>query len=255
MSGPKCYRYTVDRARLQRQLETERRQRELQQHQQAIKQSRAEVQTLVQVLADLQQRYPAEHLTIDLTPPAPPDENTVEAVQRCREILSRHLAQARADVRRLGERAAANSTVRQLLAELTPESPATVRTATEPCLSKAAWRISGNRIGATTTCGCGSSPTLAISISTWCGSATMAAPPSRTNRSNATARWRKAGAPRMRSCCDACGNMALPTSKPALSLLVKCRYKPSSRARNSLAGSGVARRVCTDSGERLERRG
>ena len=131
MSGPKCYRYSVDRVRLQQQLEAERRQRELQQHQQAIAQCRAELQTLSGALAELQNRYPGETLQLELTPPAPPDENTVEAAQQYREALSQHLAQARADVRRLGERAAANSAVRQLLAELTPEAPTTIRTAAE----------------------------------------------------------------------------------------------------------------------------
>ena len=60
MSGPKCYRYTVDRAQLQRQLEAERQQRELQRHQQAIEQSRVELQTLAQALADLQTAIPAK---------------------------------------------------------------------------------------------------------------------------------------------------------------------------------------------------
>ncbi|MDS4019497.1 MAG: hypothetical protein RKR03_03135, partial [Candidatus Competibacter sp.] len=73
MSGPKCYRYSVDHTQLQRQLEAERRQRELQQHQQAIEQCRAELQTLSGALAELQTRYPGETLQLDLTPPAPPD--------------------------------------------------------------------------------------------------------------------------------------------------------------------------------------
>ncbi|MDS4071307.1 MAG: hypothetical protein RKO24_16975 [Candidatus Competibacter sp.] len=137
MSGPKCYRYSVDHTQLQRQLEAERRQRELQQHQQAIAQCRAELQTLSGVLAELQTRYPGETLQLDLTPPAPPDENTVEAARRYRETLSRYLAHARADVRRLGDRAAANSAVRQLLAQLTPEVPATVRTAAEVLQARA----------------------------------------------------------------------------------------------------------------------
>ena len=79
MSGPKCYRYSVDRARLQQQLEAERQQRELRQHQQAIEQCRAEQHTLSGALAELQTRYPGETLQLDLTPPAPPDENTVDA--------------------------------------------------------------------------------------------------------------------------------------------------------------------------------
>jgi hypothetical protein len=131
MSGPKCYRYTVDRTRLQQQMEAERQQRELRQHQQAIERSRAELQTLTGALAELQGRYPDETLQLDLTPPTPPDENTVDAKRQYRETLSQHLARARADVQRLGERAAANSTVKQLLAELTPDAPATVRTAAE----------------------------------------------------------------------------------------------------------------------------
>lgn len=131
MSGPKCYRYSVDRARLQQQLEAERRQRELRQHQQAIEQCRVEMQTLSGGLAELQTRYLGEMLQLDLTPPAPPAENTVDAARQYRKTLTQHLAQARADVRRLGERAAANSTVKQLLAELTPETPAMVRTAAE----------------------------------------------------------------------------------------------------------------------------
>ena len=65
MSGPKCYRYTVDPAR----LEAERQRRELEHCQQAIDQTRAEWATLPQALADLQQRYPAEALTLDLIPP------------------------------------------------------------------------------------------------------------------------------------------------------------------------------------------
>jgi hypothetical protein len=137
MSGPKCYRYSVDRARLRRQLEAERRQRELQQHQQAIEQCRAELQTLTGALAELQTRYPGETIQLDLTPPAPSAENTVDAARRYRETLSQHLARARADVRRLGERAAANSAVKQLLAELTPETPATVRTAAEVLQARA----------------------------------------------------------------------------------------------------------------------
>ena len=131
MSGPKCYRYSVDHARLQQQMEAERQQRELRQHQQAIEHCRAELQTLSGALAEVQTRYPGEALQLDLTPPAPPGENTVEAAQQYREALGQHLARARADVQRLGERATANSAVRQLLAELTPEAPAAVRTAAE----------------------------------------------------------------------------------------------------------------------------
>lgn len=131
MSGPKCYRYTVDRARLQQQMEAERQQRELHQHQQAIERCRAELQTLSGALAELQTRYPGETLQLDLTPPAATDESTVDATRRYREALGQHLARARADLQRLGERAAANSAVKQLLAELTPETPTTVRTAAE----------------------------------------------------------------------------------------------------------------------------
>ena len=131
MSGPKCYRYSVHRVRLQQQMEAERQQRELHQHQQAIERCHAELQTLSEALAKLQGRYPSEILQLDLTPPAPPGENTVEAARQYREALGQHLARARADVQRLGERAAANSAVRQLLAELTPEAPTTVRTAAE----------------------------------------------------------------------------------------------------------------------------
>lgn len=131
MSGPKCYRYTVDRARLQRQLEAERQRRELQQHQQAIEQSRAELQLLVRALADLQTRYPGETIPLDLTPPAPPVETTVDAVRQYREILSQHLACVRADLQRLSERAAANRAVKTLLAELSQNAPATMRTAAE----------------------------------------------------------------------------------------------------------------------------
>ncbi|MFZ1829672.1 MAG: hypothetical protein WAW42_13140, partial [Candidatus Competibacteraceae bacterium] len=68
MSGPKCYRYTVDPAR----LEAERQRRERDECQQAIDQTRAAWSALPQTLADLQHRYPAEPLTLDLTPPAPP---------------------------------------------------------------------------------------------------------------------------------------------------------------------------------------
>ena len=52
MSGPKCCRYSVDRVRLQQQLEAERQQRGLQHHRQAIEQCRAELQTLTGALAD-----------------------------------------------------------------------------------------------------------------------------------------------------------------------------------------------------------
>ncbi len=138
MSGPKCYRYSVDRVRLQQQLEAERQQRELQHHQQAIDQCRAELQTLAQALADLQMRYPGETLQLDLTPPAPPDENTVESARRYRETLSRHLAHARTDLQHLSERTVANSAVKHLLAELSQDAPATVRTAAEVLQARAA---------------------------------------------------------------------------------------------------------------------
>lgn len=131
MSGPKCYRYTVDRIRLQQQLEAERQQRELEQCQQAIEQSRAELQILVRALADLQTRYPGETIPLELTLPAPPVETTVDAVRQYQEVLSQHLAHARADLQRLGERAAANRAVKTLLAELSQNAPTTVRTAAE----------------------------------------------------------------------------------------------------------------------------
>lgn len=131
MSGPKCYRYTVDPARLHRQLEAERQQQELQQYQQVIERCRADLQTLTRALADLQTRYPGETIQLDLTPPAPPDENTLESARRYRETLSQHLAQARADLQHLSERATANSAVKHLLAELSQDASATVRTAAE----------------------------------------------------------------------------------------------------------------------------
>ncbi len=127
MSGPKCYRYTVDPAR----LEVERQRRELEHCQQAIAQARAEWATLPQVLADLQQRYPAETLTLDLIPPAPPADQTLDAVRQYREALNRRLTQTRADLHRLSERAAANHAAKTLLAELSQDAPATLRTAAE----------------------------------------------------------------------------------------------------------------------------
>ena len=127
MSGPKCYRYTVDPA----WLEAERQRRELERCQQTIAQTRAEWAALPQTLADLQQRYPAETLTLDLTPPAPPADQTLEAVRQYRDALNRHLTQARADLHRLGERAAANHSAKSLLAELSQDPPATLRTAAE----------------------------------------------------------------------------------------------------------------------------
>jgi hypothetical protein len=127
MSGPKCYRYTVDPA----WLEAERHRRELEQCQQAIAQTRVAWATLPRVLADLQQRYPAETLTLDLLPPAPPADQTLDAVQQYRDALNRHLTQTRADLHRLSERAAANYTAKTLLAELSQDTPATLRTAAE----------------------------------------------------------------------------------------------------------------------------
>jgi len=127
MSGPKCYRYTVDPAR----LEAERQRRELEQCQQAIAQTRAAWATLPQVLAVLQQRYPAESLTLDLIPPAPPADQTLDAVRQYRDALNRHLTQTRADLHRLSERAAANHAAKTLLAELSQDAPTTLRTAAE----------------------------------------------------------------------------------------------------------------------------
>ena len=127
MSGPKCYRYTVDPAR----LEAERQRRELEQCRQAIEQTRAEWAILPQVLADLRQRYPAETLTLDLKPPAPPTDQTLDAMRQYRDALNRHLTQTRADLHRLSERAAANHTAKTLLAELSQDAPATLRTAAE----------------------------------------------------------------------------------------------------------------------------
>lgn len=124
MSGPKCYRYTVDPAR----LEAERQRRELERCQQAIAQARAEWATLPQVLADLRQRYPAEALTLDLIPPAPPADQTLDAVRQYRDALNRRLTQTRADLHRLSERAAANHAAKTLLAELSQDAPATLRT-------------------------------------------------------------------------------------------------------------------------------
>jgi hypothetical protein len=127
MSGPKCYRYTVDPAR----LEAERQRRELEHCQQAIAQTRAAWATLPQTLADLQQRYPAEALTLDLIPPAPPADQTLDAVRQYRDTLNRQLTQTRADLHRLGERAAANHSAKTLLAGLSQDPTATLRTAAE----------------------------------------------------------------------------------------------------------------------------
>ena len=127
MSGPKCYRYTVDPAR----LEAERQRRELEQCRQAIEQTRAEWAILPQVLADLRQRYPAETLTLHLIPPAPPADQTLDAVRQYRDAWSRQLTQTRADLHRLSERAAANHTAKTLLAELSLDAPVTLRTAAE----------------------------------------------------------------------------------------------------------------------------
>ena len=55
----------------------------------------------------------------------------MDAVRQYREILSQHLAHARADLQRLSERAAANRAVKTLLAELSQDAPATMRTAAE----------------------------------------------------------------------------------------------------------------------------
>ena len=115
MSGPKCYRYTVDRAHLQRQIEAERQRREVQQHQQAIAQAHSEWVSLTPMLTDLRQRYPGETLPLNLkTPPAPPATDSVDAVRNYRDALSQHLAQARADLQHLSDRAAANATARRL---------------------------------------------------------------------------------------------------------------------------------------------
>lgn len=127
MSGPKCYRYTVDPAR----LEAERQRRELEHCQQAIAQTRAAWVTLPQVLADLQQRYPAESFALDLTPPAPPADQTLNAVLQYQDALNRQLTQARGDLHRLSERAAANHSAKTLLAELSQDAPTTLRTAAE----------------------------------------------------------------------------------------------------------------------------
>ena len=127
MSGPKCYRYRVDPAR----LEAERQRREFAQCQQAIAETRTEWSALSPILADLQQRYPNQSLTIDLTPPAPPAADTLDALQHYRTRLHQQLLQTRADLQRLGERAAANQAVQTLLATLSPDAPATLRTAAE----------------------------------------------------------------------------------------------------------------------------
>ena len=127
MSGPKCYRYTVDPAR----LEAERQRRELEHCQQAIEQARAAWATLPQALANLQQRYPTETLTLDLIPPAPPANQTLDTVRQYRDVLNRQLTQTRANLQRLSERAAANHTAKTLLEELSQDAPATLRTAAE----------------------------------------------------------------------------------------------------------------------------
>lgn len=133
MSGPKCYRYTVDRAHLQRQIEAERQRREVQQHQQAIAQAHTEWASLTQMLTDLRQRYPGETIPLNLkTPPAPPLETgAVDAVRNYRDALSQHLAQARADLQHISDRAAANATTRNLLAELSQAGPVIMRSAAE----------------------------------------------------------------------------------------------------------------------------
>lgn len=133
MSGPKCYRYTVDPAR----LEAERQRREREQCQQAIARTQAEWATLPQTLTDLQQRYPAEALTLDLIPPSPPIDDTLDALQRYRHLLNKRLLQTRAELQRLGERAAANTAARTLLAELGQEASGPLRTAAEVLESRA----------------------------------------------------------------------------------------------------------------------
>lgn len=133
MSGPKCYRYTVDRAHLQRQIEAERQQQEVQQLQQAIAQALTEWVRLTQMLADLRQRYPGEVIPLDLkTPPAPPPATaSVDAVRNYRDALNQHLAQARTDLQHISDRAAANTTAKKLLAELSQEAPVMMRSAAE----------------------------------------------------------------------------------------------------------------------------
>ncbi len=137
MSGPKCYRYTVDSARLQQQLEAERQHREREQCGQAIAQIHAEWSTLPQTLADLQQRYPAEAFAIDLIPPASPTDDTLDAVRQYRNLLNQRFLQARADLQRLSERAAANHAAKTLLAELSQDAPAAIRSATEVLQARA----------------------------------------------------------------------------------------------------------------------
>jgi hypothetical protein len=127
MSGPKCYRYTVDPAR----LEAERQRRERDECQQAIDQTRAAWSALPQTLADLQHRYPAETLALDLTPPAPPLDDALETLRQYRNRLHQQLLQARAELQRLTERAAANHAAKTLLAGLSPEAPAVLRTAAD----------------------------------------------------------------------------------------------------------------------------
>jgi hypothetical protein len=131
MSGPKCYRYTVDAVRLQQRLAAERQQRERAECQQAIARLHAEWSALPRTLAELQQRYPAESLTIDLTPPAPPSDDTLDAARPYRDRLTQRLRQARADLQRLSERAAANHAAKTLLAELSRDAAAAPRTAAE----------------------------------------------------------------------------------------------------------------------------
>jgi hypothetical protein len=82
-------------------------------------------------LADLQHRYPAEALTLDLTPPAPPVDDTLNALRSYRDRLHQQLRQARAELQRLTERAAANQAAKTLLAGLSPEAPAVLRTAAD----------------------------------------------------------------------------------------------------------------------------
>ncbi len=127
MSGPKCYRYRVDPAR----LEAERQRRERDECQQAIDQTRAAWSTLPQTLADLQHRYPAETLILDLTPPTPPIDDALETLRQYRNRLHQQLLQARAELQRLTERAAANHAAKTLLAGLSPDAPAVLRTAAD----------------------------------------------------------------------------------------------------------------------------
>ncbi|MCB1765315.1 MAG: hypothetical protein KDJ22_04515 [Candidatus Competibacteraceae bacterium] len=131
MSGPKCYRYTVDSARLQQQREAERQRQAREDCQQAIARTRADWATLPQILADLQHRYPAESWAIDLVPPAPPVDDTLDVLRSYRDRLNQQLLQARADLQRLSERAAANHTAKTLLAELSQDAATPLRTAAE----------------------------------------------------------------------------------------------------------------------------